>query len=53
MLNQAVQSSTFNWWMAVYPGGAIFLTVFAYNLMGEALRDAIDPQLAKKAGVVG
>lgn len=53
MLNQAVQSSTFNWWMAVFPGGAIFLTVFAYNLMGEALRDAIDPQLAKKAGVVG
>lgn len=51
MLNQAVQSSTFNWWMAIYPGGAIFLTVFAYNLIGEALRDAIDPQLAKKSGV--
>lgn len=49
MLNQAVRSSTFNWWMAVFPGGAIFLTVFAYNLVGEALRDAIDPYL-KKAG---
>ncbi len=47
MLNQAVQSSTFNWWMAAFPGGAIFLTVFAYNLMGEALRDAIDPYLKK------
>ncbi|MBA2490403.1 MAG: ABC transporter permease [Gammaproteobacteria bacterium] len=47
MLNQAVQSSTFNWWMAVFPGGAIFLTVFAYNLIGEALRDAIDPHLKK------
>jgi len=47
MLNQAVRSSTFNWWMAVFPGGAIFLTVFAYNLMGESLRDAIDPQLGK------
>jgi len=47
MLNQAVRSSTFNWWMAVFPGGAIFLTVFAYNLMGESLRDAIDPQLNK------
>ncbi len=46
MLNQAVKSSTFNWWMAAFPGGAIFLTVFAYNLIGEALRDAIDPQLA-------
>ncbi len=47
MLNQAVKSSMFNWWMAVFPGGAIFMTVFAYNLMGEALRDAIDPQLDK------
>ncbi len=43
MLNQSVQSSTFNWWMALFPGGAIFLTVFSYNLIGEALRDAIDP----------
>lgn len=45
MLDQAVKSSTFNWWMAAFPGGAIFMTVFAYNLIGEALRDAIDPQL--------
>lgn len=47
MLNQAVQSSNFNWWMAVFPGGAIFLTVFSYNLIGEALRDAIDPNIDK------
>ncbi|MCU7851036.1 MAG: ABC transporter permease [Candidatus Thiodiazotropha sp. (ex Monitilora ramsayi)] len=47
MLNQAVQSSSFNWWMATFPGGAIFLTVFAYNLIGESLRDAIDPYLSK------
>lgn len=47
MLNQAVRSSSFNWWMATFPGGAIFMTVFAYNLIGEALRDAIDPHLAK------
>jgi peptide/nickel transport system permease protein len=49
MLNQAVQSSTFNWWMALFPGGAIFLTVFSYNLIGESLRDAIDPYLKKTA----
>ena len=48
MLNQAVQASTFNWWMAAFPGGAIFLTVFAYNLIGEALRDAFDPYLNKE-----
>lgn len=48
MLNQAVQASTFNWWMAVFPGGAIFLTVFAYNLIGESLRDALDPHVHRK-----
>ncbi len=47
MLNQAVQSATFNWWMAAFPGGAIFLTVFAYNLIGETMRDAIDPYVKK------
>lgn len=50
MLNQAVQSSTFNWWLAVFPGGAIFLTVFAYNLIGEALRDAVDPHTQRSGG---
>ena len=51
MLDQAVKSSTFNWWMAVFPGGAIFMTVFAYNLIGEAFRDAIDPKMSRRAGV--
>ncbi len=50
MLDQAVKSSTFNWWMAVFPGGAIFMTVFAYNLIGEAFRDAIDPKLSRRNG---
>ena len=46
MLNQAVgPGGTFALWLATYPGLAIFLTVFAYNLIGEALRDAIDPHL--------
>lgn len=44
MLNQALGAGgTFQWWMAIFPGLAIFLTVFSYNLIGEALRDAIDP----------
>ncbi|MCC7205152.1 MAG: ABC transporter permease [Phycisphaeraceae bacterium] len=44
LLNQALGvGGTFYWWIALYPGLAIFLTVFAYNLVGEALRDAIDP----------
>ncbi len=37
----------FKWWLAIIPGTAIFLTVLAYNLIGEALRDAIDPKLKK------
>ena len=46
MLDQARGvGGSFYWWIALYPGGAIFLTVFAYNLVGEALRDAIDPRL--------
>jgi peptide/nickel transport system permease protein len=49
MLSQALQGGSFYWWVAVYPGGAIFLTVFAYVLFGEAVRDAIDPHLQKAA----
>jgi peptide/nickel transport system permease protein len=48
ILNQAVGESRFYWWLAVFPGTAIFLTVLAYNLIGEALRDALDPKLLKR-----
>ncbi len=41
------ETSDFLWWLAIFPGGAIFLTTMAYNLIGEALRDAIDPKLKK------
>lgn len=41
------QAGNFVWWLAVFPGVAIFLTVLAYNLVGEAMRDAIDPKLKK------
>jgi peptide/nickel transport system permease protein len=42
-------TGTFVWWLAIFPGCAIFLTVLGYNLIGEALRDAIDPKLRKAA----
>jgi peptide/nickel transport system permease protein len=32
-------------WLIHFPGFAIFITITAYNLMGEALRDASDPRL--------
>jgi peptide/nickel transport system permease protein len=50
LLNKATGATgAFTWWIAIFPGLAIFLTVFAYNLVGEALRDAIDPHLRKSA----
>jgi peptide/nickel transport system permease protein len=44
ILNEA-RSATFGWWLAVFPGAAIFITVLAYYLLGEGLRDALDPRL--------
>jgi peptide/nickel transport system permease protein len=35
---------TVAWWMSLFPGIAIFLTVLSFNLLGEALRDALDPK---------
>jgi len=49
MLNQAISAGGFSWWLAIYPGLAIFFTVFGYNLIGEALRDALDPHTRKAA----
>ncbi|MBI5756629.1 MAG: ABC transporter permease [Nitrospirae bacterium] len=33
------------WWLSVFPGLAILVTVLAYNLLGEGIRDAIDPRM--------
>lgn len=48
LLSSAISSEgEFKWWLAVFPGAAIFLTVLSYNMLGESLRDAIDPKLKK------
>ena len=41
----ASRSAVFAWWLAIFPGMAIFLTVVSYNLIGDGLRDATDPRL--------
>jgi peptide/nickel transport system permease protein len=41
------QQSPSSWWLALFPGFAIFLTVTAYNLAGEGLTDALDPRQKK------
>lgn len=33
-----------SWWMSVFPGLAIFVTVLAFNLVGDGLRDVLDPR---------
>ena len=32
------------WWMITFPGIAIFLAVLSFNLLGDGLRDALDPR---------
>ena len=34
------------WWLTVFPGVMIFVTVTAYNLVGEGIRDAVDPRMS-------
>ncbi len=35
------------WWLSLYPGLAILITVLGYNLLGEGIRDALDPRLRR------
>jgi peptide/nickel transport system permease protein len=36
------------WWETVFPGAAIFITVLAFNLVGDGLRDALDPRVRNR-----
>ena len=44
MLNSS-RSAFHAWWLAIFPGMMIFLSVFSYNIIGDGLRDALDPRL--------
>jgi peptide/nickel transport system permease protein len=44
ILTQAKDNIEVAWWLSLYPGLAIFLTVMGYNLFGEGLRDIFDPR---------
>ena len=50
ILNDGKDSIEIAWWMTVYPGMAILITVLSYNLLGEGIRDALDPRLRRAAG---
>jgi peptide/nickel transport system permease protein len=46
LLKQANELVSYGiWWLVVFPGAAVFITVTAFNLVGEGLRDAMDPRL--------
>jgi len=45
ILNEGKDTIEIGWWLSFYPGVAILLTVLSYNLLGEGIRDALDPRL--------
>lgn len=47
MLANALQFIQRAWWVVTFPGLAILITVLAFNLMGDGLRDALDPKMKR------
>jgi peptide/nickel transport system permease protein len=50
ILNEGKDAIEIGWWLSVYPGLAILVTVLSYNLLGEGIRDALDPRLRQSVG---
>jgi peptide/nickel transport system permease protein len=50
MLNEGKEWMELAWWVPVFPGLAITLAVFSLNVVGDALRDALDPAAASRQG---
>src|SRR5699024_10011276 len=48
MLKQGQRLIASAWWIAILPGVLLFLTVLSLNLVGDGLRDAIDPRSRKR-----
>jgi len=47
ILTAAKDNIDIAWWLSFYPGLAILITVLGYNLLGEGIRDALDPRLRR------
>ena len=47
MLLEGKQALEIAWWLSLFPGCAILFTVLGYNLLGESLRDMLDPRLSR------
>ena len=50
ILSEGKDAIEIGWWLSVYPGLAILVTVLSYNLLGEGIRDALDPRLRQRVG---
>jgi ABC-type dipeptide/oligopeptide/nickel transport system permease subunit len=46
MLADAITALVPPWWLVLYPGAAITVTVLAFNLLGDGIRDTLDPRLS-------
>ncbi|MFN2625384.1 MAG: ABC transporter permease, partial [Mycobacteriales bacterium] len=44
MLAESLETYTVAWWFMLFPGIALLITVLAFNLLGDGLRDALDPR---------
>lgn len=44
MVSQGLSFFTTHWWLGTFPGAAIFLTAVAFNLLGDGLREILDPR---------
>jgi peptide/nickel transport system permease protein len=53
MLSEAVEVYRWAWWFVVFPGTALLLTTLAFNLLGDSVRDAVDPRHATHFGAKG
>jgi len=47
MLTEGKDNIEIAWWLSVFPGCAILITVMGYNLLGEGIRDSLDPRLKR------
>jgi hypothetical protein len=46
MLADSITALVPPWWLALFPGLAITVTVLAFNLLGDGIRDTLDPRLS-------
>jgi peptide/nickel transport system permease protein len=47
MLTEGKDTIEIAWWLSLFPGLAILITVMGYNLLGEGIRDTLDPRLRR------